>query len=55
VKKSLKIRIRISKKKRQHKGQKKKDKWTNNDSQNIHAKVNEPHKKTVVNSGAPEG
>jgi hypothetical protein len=30
------IRIRISKKNRQHNGQKKKDKRTNNDLQNIH-------------------
>ena len=33
------IRIRISKKKIQHKGQKKKDKRTNNDQQNIHIKL----------------
>jgi hypothetical protein len=32
------IRIRISKKNRQHSGQKKKDKRTNNDLQNIHVK-----------------
>ena len=32
------IRIRISKKNRQHKGQKKKYKMTNNDPQNIHIK-----------------
>ena len=32
------IRIRISKKNRQHNGQKKKDKRTNNDRQNIHIK-----------------
>ena len=34
-------------KNRQHNGQKKKDKWTNNDQQNIHIKLNiechEPH------------
>ena len=33
------IRIRDSKKNRQHNGQKKKDKWTNNDLQNIHIKL----------------
>jgi hypothetical protein len=34
-----KIRIRISKKNRQHNGQKKKDKRTNNDLQNIYIKL----------------
>jgi hypothetical protein len=42
------IRIRISKKNRQHNGQKKKNKRTNNDLQNIHIKLkiesHEPHK-----------
>jgi hypothetical protein len=33
------IRIRDSKKNRQHNCQKKKDKWTNNDLQNIHIKL----------------
>jgi hypothetical protein len=33
------ITIRISKKNRQHKGQKKKQKKTNNDLQNIHIKL----------------
>ena len=33
------IRIRISKKNRQHNSQKKKDKRTNNDLQNIHIKL----------------
>ena len=33
------IRIRKSKKNRQHNGQKKKDKKTNNDIQNIHIKL----------------
>jgi hypothetical protein len=33
------IRIRIAKKKRQHNGQKKEDKMTNNDLQNIHIKL----------------
>ena len=33
------IRIRISKKNRQHNGQKKKYKRTNNDQQNIHIKL----------------
>ena len=41
------IRILISKKNRQHNGQKKKYQWTNNDLQNIHIKLNiekhEPH------------
>ena len=34
------IKIRISKKNRQHNGQKKKYKRTNNDLQNIHSKLN---------------
>ena len=34
------IRIRISKKNRQHNGQKKKYKRTNNDQQNTHIKLN---------------
>ena len=34
------IRIRKLKKDRQHNGQKKKDKRTNNDLQNIHIKLN---------------
>jgi hypothetical protein len=33
------IRICISKKNKQHKGQKKKDKSTNNDPQNMHIKL----------------
>ena len=33
------IRIRLSKKKRQHNGQKKKYKGTNNDLQNMHIKL----------------
>jgi hypothetical protein len=33
------IRIRISKKNKQHNGQKKKDKRTNNDPLNIHIKL----------------
>jgi hypothetical protein len=41
------IRIRISKKNRQHNGQKKKYKRTNNDQQNIHIELkieyHEPH------------
>ena len=41
------IRIRKCKKNRQHNGQKKKDKRTNNDLQNIHVKLkielHEPH------------
>ena len=34
------IRNRISKKNRQHNGQQKKDKRTNNDQQNMHIKLN---------------
>ena len=41
-KKSLKIRKSKSKKNRQHNGQRKKNKRTNNDLQNIHIK-HEPH------------
>ena len=41
------IRSRISKNNRQHNGQKKKYKWTNNDLQNMHIKLkiekHEPH------------
>ena len=39
------IRVRISKKNRQHNGQNKKYKRTNNDQQNIHIKlrIEEPH------------
>ena len=52
------IKIRISKN-RQHNGQKKKYKRTNNDLQNTHIKPkidwHEHHKKPGVNSGAPEG
>ena len=52
------IRIRIPKKNRQHNGQKKINKRTNNDPQNIHIKpkieYHEPTK-TGVKSGAPEG
>jgi hypothetical protein len=43
------IRIRISKKNRQHNGQKKKYKRTNNDLQNIHIKHRE--KRTPLNTG----
>ena len=43
---------------REHNGQKKKDKRTKNDLQNIHVKLkiekHEPHLKPLVNSGAPE-
>jgi len=58
-KKSLRVlRIRISKKNRQHK-QRKKYKGTNNDPQNMHVKLkielHEPHLKPGVNSGAPDG
>jgi hypothetical protein len=53
------IRIRISKKNKQHSGQKKKDKLTNNDLQNITQKSEDRATRnpliTGVNSGAPEG
>ena len=53
------IRIRKSKKGRQHNGQKKKDKRTNNDLQNIAHKtkdrVTRTPLKTGVNSDATEG
>ena len=53
------IRIRILKKNRQHNGQAKKYKRTNNDLQNIHIKLKiekyEPHLKPGVNTGAPKG
>ena len=53
------IRIRNSKKNRQHNSQKKKDKGTNNDLQNIHMKrkmeLHESTKTPGVNTGAPEG
>ena len=43
---------------REHNGQKKKDKRTNNDLQNIHVKLkiekHEPHLKPLVDSGSPE-
>jgi hypothetical protein len=46
------IRIRNSKKDRQHNGQKKKNKKTNDELQNKHI---EPHYNLEENSGAPEG
>jgi hypothetical protein len=53
------IRIRKSKKDRQHNGQKKKDKRTNNDLQNTTHKPKDRATrtplKTGVNLGAPEG
>jgi len=53
------IRIRKSKKDRQHNGQKKKDKRRNNDLQNITYKIKDRVTrtpiKTGVHSGAPEG
>jgi hypothetical protein len=53
------IRIRKSKKERQHDGQKKTDKRTHNYLENIHKtlkiELHEPHYKAGVNSGAPEG
>ena len=53
------IRIRISKMNRQHNGQKKKHKRTNNDLQNTTHKTRDRVTRTplkpVVNSGAPEG
>ena len=49
------IRIRISKKNRQHNGQKKINKRTNNDLQNIHKIKDRVTKILGVNSDAPEG
>ena len=53
------MRIRTSKKDRQHNGQKKKNKGTNNDLQNTTHKNKDRTKqtplKTRVKSGAPEG
>jgi hypothetical protein len=53
------IRIRKSKKDRQHDGQKKKDKRTHNYLENIHItlkiELHESHKEPGMNSGAPEG
>jgi len=53
------IRIRISKKDRQHNGQKKKYKGTNNNLQNITHKTKDRVTRTPlkigVNSGAPKG
>ena len=53
------IRIRKSKKSRQHNGQKKKDKRTNNDLQNITQKNKERVTRTPLkqgmDSGDPEG
>ena len=53
------IRIRISKKNRQHNGQTKKYKMINNDLQNIHInhkdRVTRTALKAGVNPGAPEG
>ena len=53
------IRIRKSKKNRQHNDQKKKYKRTNNDPQNIHInykdRVTRTALKAGVNPGAPEG
>jgi hypothetical protein len=48
------IRIRISKKKRQHNGQKKKYKTTNNDLHRTKDRVTRTPLKTGVNSGASE-
>ena len=49
------IRIRISKKNRQHNGQKKINKRTNNDLQNIHKMKDRVTRTPGVNSDAPEG
>ena len=53
------IRSHTSKKDRQHNGQKKKDKRTNNDLQNIHDKAKDRVTRTLLqtgmNSGVPEG
>ena len=52
-------RSRTSKKDKQHNGQKKKDKRTNNDLQNIHDKAKDRVTRTLLqtgmNSGVPEG
>jgi hypothetical protein len=45
------IGIRKSKKKRQHNGQKKKHKWTNNDLQNIHIKLKDQVTRTQLKTG----
>jgi hypothetical protein len=45
------IRIRKSKKNRQHNGQKKKDKRTNNDLQNIHIKTKDRVRRTPLKTG----
>ena len=45
------IRIRKSKKNRQHNGQKKKYKMTNNDLQNIHIKTKDPVTNLTKNRG----
>ena len=59
LKKSLKIhctkgviRIRISKKNRQHNGQRKKYKRTNNDLQNIHIKLKDRVTRTPLKAGS---
>jgi peptidyl-tRNA hydrolase len=49
------IRIRISKKNRQHNGQKNINKRTNNDLQNIHKMKDRVTRTPGVNSDAPEG
>jgi hypothetical protein len=52
------IRIRKSKKDKHHNGQRKKDKWTNNNLQNIHKTKDRATPillKPVVNSGSPKG
>jgi hypothetical protein len=53
------IRIRISKKNRQHNGQKKKYKRTNSELQKIHIRLNmehhQPYWKPGMNLGSPEG
>ena len=51
-KKSLKIRIRKSKKTRQHNDQKKKDKRTNNDLQNITHKAKDRVTRTPLKTGS---
>ena len=45
------IRIRKSKKDRQHNGQKKKNKWTNNDLQNKHIKLKIEQHETPLKTG----
>jgi len=49
------MRIRKSKKNRQHNDQKKKEKRTNSDQQNIHIKLRSSNTNPTKTRGAPEG